>query len=128
MRVLHIVDIVTEASSFLRAWIPALRGLGALFEDTFAIVDRDQGGGAVLAAEGVRLHSLAKIGAGLFLEAMERGRIGPDQYEIVRRFIEAPETFMRGFLRTHPGFLETTIAAGGKNAEKARLAIQKGLV
>ena len=62
-------DIVTEASSFVRAWIPFLSGLGAVLEDALAVVDRVQGGTEVLAEHGVRLHALARVTPPLFRQA-----------------------------------------------------------
>jgi orotate phosphoribosyltransferase len=126
LRVLHVVDIVTEASSYVRAWIPFLQELGAVFEDTLSVVDRDQGGCEVLAERGVRLHSLARISSDLFRDAARAGLIGNAQYEMVVGFTKDPDAFLATFLSRHPGFLERTIAAGGKNAEKARLGIEKG--
>ncbi len=127
VRVLHVVDIVTEASSYVRAWIPFLQSLGAVFEDTLSVVDRDQGGSEVLSAHAVRLHSLARITPDLFRAAATAGLIARDQYEMIVGFTKDPDGFSKSFLATHPGFLERTLDAGGKNAEKARLGIEKGL-
>jgi orotate phosphoribosyltransferase len=128
LRVLHVVDIVTEASSYVRAWIPSLRSLGAVFEDTLAVVDRVQGGTEVLATHGVRLHSLARITTALFREATDAGLVDEAQYDMVLRFTQDPDAFRKDFLATYPDFLEKTLAAGGKNAEKARLGLEKGYV
>ena len=127
-RVLHIVDIVTEASSYIRAWIPALADLGAVFEDTLSVVDRDQGGESVLAACRIRLHSLAVIRPELFDGACRQGWIDAAQNDMVQRFISDPDGFMRDFAERHPDFVRRTLDAGGKNAEKARLAMEKGYV
>lgn len=127
-RVLHIVDIVTEASSYVRAWIPALAGLGCVFEDTLSVVDRDQGGESVLAQNRVRLHSLAVIRPELFDGACRQGWIDSAQNEMVQRFISDPDGFMRDFTKRHPDFVRRTLEAGGKNAEKARLSMEKGYV
>jgi hypothetical protein len=35
---------------------------------------------------------------------------------------------MHDFMARHPDFLQRTLAAGGKNAEKARLAMEKHYV
>jgi orotate phosphoribosyltransferase len=127
-RVLHIVDIVTEASSYIRAWIPALKGLDAVFEDTLSVVDRDQGGESVLAAQKIRLHSLAVIHPELFHGAFRQGWIDSAQNDMVQRFMADPDGFMHDFMARHPDFLQRTLAAGGKNAEKARLAMEKHYV
>ena len=43
-RVLHIADLVTEASSYERAWIPAIKNICGRMTSTVVIVDRMQGG------------------------------------------------------------------------------------
>ncbi len=126
LRAVHVVDIVTEASSFLRAWIPFLQGLGAVFEDALTVVDRVQGGTEALAEHGVRLHALARVTPPLFHEAAEAGHITAAQADLAVRFTGDPDGFLRSFLAEHPGFLDRTLALGGKNAEKAKLGREKG--
>ena len=48
-KALHICDLINTASSYERAWVPAIRGLGADITDTLAVVDRCQNGEEVLA-------------------------------------------------------------------------------
>lgn len=43
-KVLHIADLVTEASSYVRAWIPGVQSLGAEIIWSVVVVDRMQGG------------------------------------------------------------------------------------
>lgn len=128
VRVLHIVDIVTEASSYLRAWIPYLAALGAVLEDTLTVVDRVQGGTEALAERGVRLHALARITPTLFRDAAAAGLISEPQRELVEHFSADPDAFMKRFVLAHPDFVRRTIEAGGKGAEKARLGLEKGYV
>ena len=47
-RVLHIADLLNQASSFERAWIPAIRNLGSDIFWSAVIVDRMQGGDNLL--------------------------------------------------------------------------------
>lgn len=42
-KVLHIADLITVASSYIRAWIPAIRNLGAKICWSCVVVDRMQG-------------------------------------------------------------------------------------
>ena len=43
-KVLHIADLITVASSYIRAWIPAIRNLGGQVAWSCVVVDRMQGG------------------------------------------------------------------------------------
>ncbi|HBQ64236.1 MAG TPA: orotate phosphoribosyltransferase, partial [Clostridiales bacterium] len=73
MRLLHIADLLNEASSFTRAWIPAARALQARMDDALVIVDRGQGGKALLSEAGTRLHTLAAAGDEMFQRAFSLG-------------------------------------------------------
>ena len=39
-KALHIADLITEASSYERAWVPVIKELGSTITDTIAVVDR----------------------------------------------------------------------------------------
>lgn len=125
-RALHIADLVTEASSYTRAWIPIIREFGAVMDDTIVIVDRKQGGEEILLAEGVRLHSFAGIDMELFDRAAEKGVISESQKQLVSRFIENPKDFMKNFLISHPTYIQEQLELGGKAKERAEMAIAKG--
>ena len=47
-KVLHIADLVTEASSYERAWIPAIQKIRGDMKWSIAVVDRNQGGKELL--------------------------------------------------------------------------------
>lgn len=125
-RALHIADLVTEASSYTRAWIPVIREYGGVMEDTIAIVNRKQGGEQILLAEGVHLHSFAEIDKSLFETAVKLEVITESQYALVASFIDRPQEFMSNFLIEHPQFIAEQLAKGGKAKERAELAISKG--
>ena len=85
---LHIADLVTEASSYMRVWVPVIKNLGASITDTVAVVDRVQGGREVLAAEGISLYTLTAIDNQLF-----GGRNAVDvkhQYQMVLDYMKDP--------------------------------------
>ena len=126
LRALHIADLVTEASSYTRAWIPAIESLGAKISDTIAVVDRNQGGKEILEQKGVLLHSFATIQKDLFDTAKMNGYINDKQYVMILDFIESPAKFMSSFIESHPEFLSQQIEAGGKSKERALLFIEKG--
>lgn len=124
--VCHVADLVTEASSYTRAWLPALRRVGARMPMTLAVVDRNQNGRQVLEAEGTRLVSLMTIDQELFYQARAAGLIDDAQLDQILRFTADPQAYMRLFLREHPAFLAEQLALGGKNAERARRCLESG--
>ena len=125
-KALHIADLITEASSYERAWIPVIRGLGSDITDTIAVVDRHQNGRAVLEGLGVNMVTLTGINRELFEEAQDKGVINAQQKELVMSFLDSPEKYMDDFLKAHPDFITGQIELGGKAKERAELAISKG--
>ena len=125
-RSVHIADLITVASSYIRAWIPAVESLGATIAWSLAVVDRDQGGAQILSGAGCPLTTLVTIKPDLFEQALAMGRITPAQQTLVNAFIADPDQFMRDFLLAHPGFLAAEIAKGGKSAQRAQLCIDSG--
>lgn len=125
-RALHVADLVTEASSYVRAWIPAVEALGSKIAASLAVVDRDQGGREVLANAGIPLATLVKIEPSLFETAHRLGVVTEEQLSMVLSFMKDPNRFMHDFFAVHPTFLEEQKALGGKAKERAELCIQKG--
>lgn len=125
-KVLHVADLVTEASSYLRAWLPALRAFGAEITQTLAVVDRSQGGREILAKEGVELISLIELDEKFFREAETKALISEEQCAGILRFREDTHAYMQAFLEAHPDFIKKELAKGGKAEERARRAIEKG--
>ena len=122
----HIADLITVASSYIRAWIPAVESLGAKIAYSLAVVDRDQGGTEILANAGCPLTTLITIKPELFEQAKKLGRVTDAQVELVNSFIADPDKFMHDFLVAHPDFLANEIAKGGKSAQRAELCIASG--
>ena len=127
-KALHIADLITEASSYERAWIPAIKDLGANITDTIAVVDRKQNGRAVLTGLGVNMETLTAVDKELFDEALANGSINEAQYDLVLQFLKDPDKYMKDFIAAHPDFINEQIALGGKAKERAELAISKGFV
>lgn len=125
-KALHICDLINTASSYERAWVPAIRALGADITDTLAVVDRCQGGAEVLEGLGVKLKTLTKINAEFFEDIYNNGIIDEAQKDFVLKYLSSPSEYMKHFLDTHPGFIDGELAKGGKAAERAKLAIEKG--
>jgi orotate phosphoribosyltransferase len=126
LKALHIADLVTEASSYSRVWIPVIKNLDSSISDTIAVVDRKQGGSENLSAEGVELHALTCIDPELFLGAQKIGLIDSKQYKMILDFMKSPTEYMKSFISDHPDFLIDQISLGGKAKERAELAIAKG--
>ena len=122
----HIADLITVASSYIRAWIPAVEALGAKIAYSLAVVDRDQGGTEILANAGCPLTTLITIKPELFEQAKKLGRVTDAQIELVNSFIADPDKFLHDFLVSHPDFLANEIAKGGKSAQRAELCIASG--
>lgn len=127
-KALHIADLITEASSYTRAWIPAIRKLGASISDTIAVIDRVQGGEDNLKSEGVAMHTFVAIEASLFDTALSLEIITDGQREMVASFMASPIDYMKDYLSKHPDFIDEQIALGGKPRERAELAISRGYV
>ncbi|MDR3051298.1 MAG: orotate phosphoribosyltransferase [Oscillospiraceae bacterium] len=126
-RALHVADLVTEASSYTRAWLPALAALGVTMTATLAVVDRDQGGREILAKQGVPLTALVRVDAAMLRVAQAQGLLTEAQYGMVLAFLRDPDAFVCDFLRDHPDFLAQQIALGGKAEERARRCMALGL-
>ncbi len=127
-RVLHIADLITIASSYLRSWIPAIKALDANIVTSIAVVDRMQGGDQVLNNLGIRSLSLLQINENLFQKAKELGIINDAQLEMLNDFAENPDKCMREFLIKHPEFLENALhSEDSKTAKRAKLCKDQNL-
>ena len=125
-KIIHVADLVTEASSYMRTWLPTLRHLGASMPQTLAVVDRMQGGRSNLTAAGTELISLVEITPDLFDRAETEHLISQEQNQQMQRFILDPDAYMKRFLFDHPEFLAEQLALGGKNGERAKLCLERG--
>ena len=125
-KALHIADLVTEASSYVRAWLPAIRGLGADITETLVVIDRGQGGDQILAENSVALEAMVLIDQDFLDEAEQAGQIDGRQKAFILSFMADPHQFMVEFLKTHPGYLRRQIALGGKNKERAERCLALG--
>jgi len=125
-RSLHVADLVTEASSFTRAWIPVLEKHGAHIASVLVVVDRAQRGREKLAQAGIPLRSLVKVDSALFDAAVAQGKLTYAQRDMALGFLADPDGFMRGFLHSHPAFLQEQIALGGRAKERAERCVAMG--
>lgn len=122
-KVLHVTDLITVASSFIRAWIPAIQNLGGELIWALSVVDRMQGGKERLEDLGIKSYSLVCIDEGLFKDAFEREIIDEIQFNLVCEFIKDPDGSMESFVKEHPKFIENSLHADAKTAGRAKLCI-----
>ncbi len=126
-KVLHVADLITEASSYIRAWIPAIKAIGAKILWSMAVVDRMQGGKDKLEAEGIKSLEILRVDNDLFEEALNLGVISKEQLDMLIKFKANPDETMREFLIAHPEFLENALKADEKTAGRAKLCIDGNL-
>jgi orotate phosphoribosyltransferase len=126
-KVLHIADLITEASSYGRAWIPAIRNRGGILKWSVVVVDRKQGGAEYLESEGVKSFSMVNIDKNMFDSALSRKYISSEQHLIILNYLENPDQAMRSFIIENPDFLKNALVSDDKTKERAQLCIKKNL-
>ena len=126
-KVLHIADLITVASSYIRAWIPAIKNLGSNICWSCVVVDRMQGGKDKIEAEGVKSLSLVQVDKNLFRKALELNIINDSQVEMLDAFFENPDESMKQFLIAHPEFLENSLNGDEKTRKRALTLVEGNL-
>lgn len=126
-KVLHVADLVTVASSYIRAWIPAIKNIGGQMCCSCVVVDRMQGGKEKIEAQGVKAFSLVNVDNTLFETAYKNGIINENQLTMLKKFFENPDETMKQFLINHPEFLENSLNADEKTAKRAKLLVDGNL-
>ena len=126
-KVLHIADLITVASSYIRAWIPAIKTLGSNICWSCVVVDRMQGGKEKIEAEGVQSLSLVQVDKNLFKHALDLNIINNSQVDMLNGFFENPDETMKQFLISHPEFLENSLNSDEKTKKRAQLLIDNNL-
>lgn len=125
--VLHIADLITVASSYIRAWIPAIKNINGKICWSCVVVDRMQGGKAKIEAEGVKSFSLVNVDNTLFETAFKNNIINENQLNMLKEFFKDPDNTMKQFLINHPDFLENALNSDKKIAQRAKLLIDGNL-
>ena len=126
-KVLHVADLITVASSYIRAWIPAIKNLNANICWSCVVVDRMQGGKEKIEAEGIKSLSLVQVDNNLFKKAQELGIINDAQVEMLNGFFQNPDETMRNFLIAHPEFIENALNSDEKTKKRAKLLVESNL-
>jgi orotate phosphoribosyltransferase len=125
--VLHIADLITEASSYERAWIPAISNKGGNIKWSVVVVDRKQGGEKVLSNFNVKSFAMIGIDAELFSKVLHMGMINDEQFKMINEYMKNPKESMARFLKENPDFLEQALKADDKTKERAKLLIEKNI-
>lgn len=125
--VLHIADIITEASSYSRAWIPAIQALNGNLKYSLVVIDRLQGGAEKLNSAGVESHALMNVDKTLFESALQDGHITAIQHQMLMDFLDNPTETMKVFLKEHPEFIENSLQSDPKTAERARICLEQNI-
>lgn len=126
-KVLHIADLITVASSYLRAWIPAIKNLGSNICWSCVVVDRMQGGKDKIEAEGIKSLSLVNIDEKLFQKALDLKIINENQLQMLNNFFKNPDGTMRQFLIDNPEFLKNALSSNEKTQKRAKLLVEGNL-
>jgi orotate phosphoribosyltransferase len=84
-KVLVVDDVITDGGAKIEAIAP-LEEAGLVVKDVVIILDREQGGAAILAAKGYKLHSLTTLSQALD-SLVRQGKVSADMREKVRAFI-----------------------------------------
>lgn len=126
-KVLHIADLFNTASSYLRAWIPAIEKLNGKMKWSYVVVDRMQGAKQNLAQKGIKSYSLVDIDSSLLQQAHEMNILNENQVEMLNRYFENPDDTMKQFLISHPEFLKNALNSDEKTKKRANLLIDGNL-
>lgn len=126
-KVLHIADLITEASSYERAWIPAIKSIGGQMTNSLVVIDRLQGGSELLASKNVCSFAMISIEKEFFDNALKMGLITQGQHYMLIKYIADPKEAMKAFIKSHPEFIDNSLKADPKTAERARLCLEKGI-
>lgn len=125
-RTLHIADLITEASSYTRAWIPAIRDCGGQMIHAANVVDRAQGGLQAIEKEGVGAAALLRVDEALFASLLAAQRIDAAQRDLLVDYYRDPHAAMKAFIEENPQFLRQALAAGDeRTAKRARMLVEE---
>ena len=124
MDVLHVADLVTEASSYVRDWLPAVAAGGGRIAYAANVIDRGQGGLETLAKQGVAAGALMRIDDALFDRLCAMGQIDARRHALLIHYRRDPHAAMRAFLQDHPQIVRMALQGDdAKAAARARLLV-----
>lgn len=125
-RILHVADLVTEASSYVRAWLPAIQDRGGQLQWAINVVDRGQGGEGVLAQHGIAARHLIQLGPDFFEGLVTAGHIGPSAAQQLIDYHHRPHENMKRFLEENPIILREALRGDdAKTRQRARQLVEQ---
>ncbi|HPO49723.1 MAG TPA: orotate phosphoribosyltransferase [Spirochaetota bacterium] len=125
-KVSHIADLITQASSYERAWIPAISKINGDFVFSASVVDRNQGGKDFLLSNKIESYSSIVIGEAFFRTALENGSINEKQFKQINEFTNNPDDYGRNFLLNNLDFLKESLKSSDKStASKAKRCVDE---
>lgn len=124
-KVLHIADLINEASSYERAWVPAIKKYNGTICWSVVVVDRKQGGEELLNQLNVKSFAMISIDGQLFNNAFLQDLINKSQFDMIEAYINNPKEAMKEFLINNPIFLENALNGDEKTKERAKMCIEK---
>ena len=123
--VLHVADLLTAGSSYIRAWIPMLKKHGLDLKETLIMVNRDQEGTEILRQAGVQVHAPLTLDGAFFKQAQEEGYLSDHQLSRILEFWRDPELYMHSFIKDHPDFIDQALSSDAKTKERAERFISQ---
>ncbi len=125
-KVLHVADLVTEASSYTRAWLPAVQQCGGELCWAINIVDRGQGGEKILRQHGVAPFHLIQLGAPFFEHLHRAGYFDTAVKEMLCAYLNEPRASMKRLLESHPEIIRAALRSDdAKTQQRAELMIKQ---
>lgn len=122
--VLHLADLVTEASSYTRAWLPALQQRGGVLRWAINVVDRGQGGEEVLRQNHVMPFHLVQLGVPFFEHLQRAGYLEEATKAMLCAYLREPRESMKRLLEEHPEILHGALQSSeAKIRQRAELLL-----
>ncbi|HQJ05691.1 MAG TPA: orotate phosphoribosyltransferase [Spirochaetota bacterium] len=116
-KVAHIADLITQASSYERAWIPAIKKINGEIVFSGSIVDRMQGGAEFLKKSGIESYSSVFINDSFFNNAKNAALITENQYQSIKDFTRNSIEYGKSFLTINIDFLKESLNSTNKSTK-----------
>lgn len=106
-KIINVADLLTVGSSYERAWVPELAKRNGKLLYSLNVVDRKQGGEAILLNLGLeKVLSVFQIDKDFFKAALDKKLISDQQFAQLCAYLQDPHLSMREFLKSNPKFIE----------------------
>jgi len=124
-KVIHVADLTTFGSSYVRYWIPAIKKSGCQMVRAFNVIDRQSENQELVyrkKTEKLTSNSLIKTDIPFFKKAMKNKFISKDQFEAIKAFLNDSNKFIKNFIRKNPRFLKQALTSSDeKTKQRAKL-------